>query len=740
MSADLIPVAHPELPAGATVRMRPRVTAGADDRTNGIQVSGRTPSPFGGPMGDHTVAWQALVDAVRAQLHGLPVADAVVALLIAHGAASAWMDQPGSLGRLLLRQLGADATQRRPRLEDASFRVSDHAGLASAAARDGDPAKALGELGRAVAYHLAYLNYLPFATVQAATARGSHGSGEGAYRKLLTDYERGSQPDATAQVLPPGDQGRTALTGALWALFDFRAAIRASHIRYVLDDSIATSTTADAAALEAGLADLVTISERLSDSSTGTLTGQDAGQLTRIQAAGEFIRVRNSVRYLDISAAGGKVRDDAAAILEARGAGTVPSRKAWLNPGTKTGRDRAATTQLYVNSAASQAAEIAEAAAAAPARAAAVLASLLHKHQRTVATAYPRSVRMSEFLGATPSVTAWAVLQQALAADQELAALPVSQERAVRLTALRQAFTTTYQALSPIEIAASNSWAAAAGKEALVVVYTQVPAGQAKFTVDGRADAPTGVEGQGSHTTAWVLETAAMNALVDAAASPAEACEALKAALTEDLARKVGVLTLDHYLPADQLQAGQLPDVFSAAAACLAAAAVQDPSLAAASFLRYRNLLPFATVDAGDRGGHGEDINAAAATLFDRGSLEHATDLLQDAIRDDTTRFDAAAALKTAADVLKAEIDRTVAVDGSDPWPDLVKKAARLSRGRLNKRSAALSADELGVPAAAAADAAAAATMIQRNRWQEHQRTYQELHPGYQSAQYPAGT
>ncbi|HEY1669719.1 MAG TPA: hypothetical protein VGG54_28820, partial [Trebonia sp.] len=68
---------HPELGAGIVVGLRPLVTTDENGKISKVSINGRTPSPFGRAMGDHTVAWQLLVDEVHASLYGKSLSDAI---------------------------------------------------------------------------------------------------------------------------------------------------------------------------------------------------------------------------------------------------------------------------------------------------------------------------------------------------------------------------------------------------------------------------------------------------------------------------------------------------------------------------------------------------------------------------------------------------------------------------------------------------------------------------------------
>jgi hypothetical protein len=116
-------VPHPELP-GIKVRLRPYVAVSAG-KINKIAISGRTPSPFGRAMGDHTVAWQVVVDDLHSVLYGLSLDEAVRKLGEEHKLASDWMQTKGTPPKLLLREL-EDVATRWQRLEDATHHATRH--------------------------------------------------------------------------------------------------------------------------------------------------------------------------------------------------------------------------------------------------------------------------------------------------------------------------------------------------------------------------------------------------------------------------------------------------------------------------------------------------------------------------------------------------------------------------------------------------------------------------------------
>lgn len=182
--------------------------------------------------------------------------------------------------------------------------------------------------------------------------------------------------------------------------------------------------------------------------------------------------------------------------------------------------------------------------------------------------------------------------------------------------------------------------------------------------IQGRPAAPPGVGGMGSHTTAWVVEEGwvkkrlaqfGKDALVEKLQGDA------LAELSGDLMTK-----LAHQLPADQLAAGQLGMIFDAAVDVLAAT---EPAEAVTAYLSFRNLLPYATVDAGNRGGQAERTGATSDVVFDRKSLKAA--IVQKLGEFDSGRIgDTIETLRAAAAALQKDYDATAEpadVDMTDP-------------------------------------------------------------------------
>lgn len=73
-------------------------------------------------MGDHTVAWQALVDSVHALVHGLTLEEAIAEVEKRQKEVQAWMEPSASrdvIGRRVFRLLD-DPSARKPLLEDTA--------------------------------------------------------------------------------------------------------------------------------------------------------------------------------------------------------------------------------------------------------------------------------------------------------------------------------------------------------------------------------------------------------------------------------------------------------------------------------------------------------------------------------------------------------------------------------------------------------------------------------------------
>jgi hypothetical protein len=165
----------------------------------------------------------------------------------------------------------------------------------------------------------------------------------------------------------------------------------------------------------------------------------------------------------------------------------------------------------------------------------------------------------------------------------------------------------------------TTTWAADAHKSALVV---NVDFGEKeRLQINGRAPAPPAVAGMGCHTTAWAIETQHANHLVSGATTDGQIITRLRAAVLRDLQSEV--MGLAALLPIDQIRGRQLPFLFDQAATVLKA---ESGSQVAAAYLSFRNLLPYATVNEGDRGGHGEKKDGTLKETYDQKAIELAAE------------------------------------------------------------------------------------------------------------------
>jgi hypothetical protein len=649
-----------------SVQLRPRLKI-EDDKIARVIISGlqRTPSPFGSKMGDHTVAWQAVVDQLHSLLHGRSVTDAIAELRQQQEAASAWMGDADSEGSELLGQL-EDAAWRRVLLEHAAGQASTLIGGAEAATGD-DQRRGLEQ---AIAWHLTYLNYLPFATVPAKSARGSHGSGEGRHRAIILDEERKGSLAANADV---SGANPVALKGALWGMFAFDAALREAGT--------------EMAVVPASVKDTIEDSRKLTELASrvmkqiGKARGKqlDSAELTAILTDVTPYLAR-SASYPELNALAGHIRDVATYLDVFTTSRQLTSFENKIEAG--------------VLAAGELSDSITKQSEQAVANAALILAHLLGDHQATVAHAYPRSVTVSEFLKPSP----------AQAATQTLAQEIRNQYRDLdgkRLDALLEKVTEHLDRRNPIVVGASD-WAKGATTEGLVVTHTP----GRPLMVNGRAPAPAGVAGMGSHTTAWIVETMAADALVTGASGPgADPVAALREEVARDLIK--GSIELDSLLPAEQLQAGQLESVFDNALEVFKATNVED---AATAFLMFRNVLPYATVDSGDRGGHGETSRASESETLDADALDQAAQTQAAALTDPQLRIDSSAALRETADRLASPANPEWATH------DEVSRAVAASISRL--RAQAQKQDTEPQNRQSIIDS------ITKIRKQEHKRTY----------------
>ncbi|TDC62586.1 hypothetical protein E1200_25210 [Actinomadura sp. GC306] len=777
-----------KLPAMAVVKLRPTVELDGDRITDVVISAGhRTPSPFGARMGDHTVAWVVIVDSLRALLYNLTLEEAVAALRKHHKETSAWMaDKESTTKKLLLllrhpqpERSAEERMDRVLRLEDAAHRTELHLTEAeSLLAKNATTSneRVREELELAIGQHLAFVNYLPFATVRSARGRGSTGSTEGHYRKIVMRVEAPDVPasvdevaevaetdtgaeDEVAELLdsdtteaPATDQAekdeepetvapvltRKHVREALWRLFAFDAALRAAEAGLALRPPGVGEQVTTLHAEIIGRAKQA--QEQLMLYAPGgrkkSATPPDHGLLESLRAKatddGEALRKRADARGLS--------SDDPLALVAGF---TVDIANVILNKGSRKAADR--DRLIAKLNAQFAAAELARAGVVAQERtgvgdAALVLAHLVHDHQSSVAAAYPAAVRESNFLSPEPPSETPLTLPslessaepkrgtESMKVDAEPAQeaetdpvgaaverlrIEIRRSPNIELTTgakedpldkLVTAFTRAYKSLGEVPVAGEpNGWAANRKARHLVVAHDPklLKEGKPTLTVQGRAAAPRGVAGMGSHTTAWIVEVAAADAL---ASVPDAVLENFARAVRDDLGS--GVMALDVYLPVAQLVGGQLEQLFDAAARVLRATSV---ATAATAYLQFRNLLPFATVDAGSRGGHGEGLDVPMEKLFDHGSLQEAAELQADALTGPDTRKEAVQALEGAADNL---VKLSKATWMSDTC---VESAVPVCATRLRRFAADLTA---GAPEDVS-------RVILATRWLAHKETYE---------------
>lgn len=848
-----------ELPAMAVVKLRPAIEL-ENDRIADVVISTehRTPSPYGARMGDHTVAWQVIVDSLRALLFGLTLEEAVSALRVHHLKVSVWMQDKNSTAKKLLLMLRHPVPERSAeermdrvrRLEDAAYQADRH--LAEAARLLGalpkataPPPSVLGadvigdapadprdkgreQLEFAIGQHLAFVNYLPFATVRSTKARGSVGSSEGHYRKIVmrveapnvpasVDVEIDDEPEeaeaaeeilaeGTDAVEPPTDTptitapqggapattvgGAKAGTGAmkvpasgapetmdteeeepekkaeektapnpvvppnpkvvreaLWKLFSFEAALRAADTNLALRPPGSGKKVSDLHARLIARAEQAEKDLRLYIPGRGKEppTQLDLTLVTKLRDEAEA----DAELLLKRKEAEGLSSDDP---LWGMAKVTYDIANWILGKQPRQAKERERLIKkLYGEFAAASVAktDVVKQEKTAIDDAASILAYLIHDHQSSVAAAYPIAVGKSFFLSpepplpvvtpdpgvgsgslpgkavpvtttgakaaskttpvqvpkADPAATAVQRLKAEIERSPNLTlTAPTDRNEQSPLDKLLTAFDKAYKALRNTPAAGEpNGWAAHRKTRHLVVAHdpTQRALGLPTITLNGRAAAPRGVAGMGSHTTAWVVEVAATDAL---ASVPDDVLNNFAKAVETDLGSDV--MRLDVYLPVAQLVGGQLEQLLDAAVRVRRAKTV---GAAATAYLSFRNLLPFATVDAGSRGGHGEDLTAPMDKLFDLGSLEEAAELQAEALKEFDTREQAIKALaNTGANLIKMS---------KRAWmKDTVVEPAMLAcAARLKAHSEALTA---GAPAAEVNQ------IILTTRWLSHKVAY----------------
>ncbi|GII59255.1 hypothetical protein Pth03_76440 [Planotetraspora thailandica] len=658
-----------DLPAGATVQLYPQIVA-----KNG-QISGlsfgrlRTPSPFGSRMGDHTGAWATIVDRVHARMHGLSLADAVTTLRTLQGEAQEWMTSgdPDSIGMRLFNTLDdEEADHRRPYLEHYAFVVEE---TLQQIESGNQPELTPARIGKAIAHHLAYLNFLPYATVLPDTDRGSHGSGEGAARaailkielaeesklqrderiaaetpeerkkrleeeaaedKRLRDEEDAKAEGESAQQTEKRHKEEAEQKKAeeqmilddayegLWDTFAFEAAQRGAGVQFavapeavrvergkirlavqladelqpILDPYIIPlvpggKRSAVAPSHGKPIEDVRMELEAIAQEADG-VAGEDLGYPAVHDLADEVAQTARLAKDLAhlVSAKESDGFKEAKRKLTAKGAEAAKVLAALSVP-----NDQALADSSLI------------------------LGSLLYEHQKTMAESYPNAVKQTDFLTGDPEEALITKLEESLTES-------VTGVEPDKVQELLEKVREYYPEFGDVpEPAKDSRWVIHAKTEDLVVTIDD----RNKLAIQGRAPAPYGISGMGSHSTAWATETAAVEKLY-----ATHKRTGIAAALQKEVARdlKSELLTkLDCAIPSDQLVGGQLNDIFNYAVDVYLAEGPEGAEDAIRSFLCFRNSLPFATVNDGSRDGHNERKTAKKATSnFDEEALQYAAD------------------------------------------------------------------------------------------------------------------
>ncbi|AQZ62900.1 unnamed protein product [[Actinomadura] parvosata subsp. kistnae] len=708
---------HHPLPATAKVSLAPEalLTGVIGPRwITTLAISGlqRTPSPFSGRMGDHTTAWQSVVDSIQAAVYGKPIEEAAAAVEALQKAAEASLKEPDGAGRLLFRWMeqidAGSATGRLQRMEDAAQTVAEQCARARKATSEHEAAAALSA---AVAQHLAFLNYLPFSTVPAASDRGSTGSGEGTHRAALLRYEImaaiASSTRRTKKPLPkPTQKELENAKAAVWGMFSFDAVLREAHIDYALNPAAAAQVARQ-------YDQLVAVDRRINDAleAVASDTGRPAAQDDLEQAVEELkaIIATDGV-YRDILRAAGHLKSKAQNAQERL---TQPytldraaqARKLQAAPDTQDHLERAARVAADIKRIGDgdQAASLAID----------VLSHLMYRHLSTMAAAYPHAVTA---LG-LPAPDGGRLGAQAGAklAEQVEAAMRVhypdyfaDDTKPARLGPLCERIAAQLAAMPAIPVTPSTStWASEAQSTGLVV--TVKPGEREKLQVNGRAPAPPAVSGMGCHTTAWVMETQHANYLVRKARDEKEVIAKLRDAVLGDL--DSDLMGLTHLLPVDQIRGRQLTSLFDQAAAVLTA---ETASQAAAAYLSFRNLLPYATVDEGDRSGKRERKDGGRDETYDKAAIELAGARLEEELT--KAGDDVITSLREEDELLRRQA-------GHWDFNPALARAVEATRERL-----AGLADDLTDrrPSARAALGARGNALLLKTRQAEHRRVWTE--------------
>ncbi|MET7338572.1 hypothetical protein [Nonomuraea sp. NPDC005650] len=695
---------HRGLPA---VHLRPAVLLSGENvwRVQ-ISPSPRTPSPFGSRMGDHTIAWAVHLDVLKAEMYGKPIKEAVVVLQTAHDEATRWMADPVGTQMKMLEWL-SDHDARVLRLEDSDFRTRKHLDAALQGMVAGRADEMVAALGPALAHHLAYVNYTPYATVRNLKDR-STGSAEAHYRRIIMQCERyyvdqaakpqkmETEPVQPAQpptmtrtgtvILRPEDfeeptppPDLPAVKAALWRMFSFDAALRETGLNYALSQAAAMQPRNDSRKL-GQLA--VQMMKHLDKRTSFTLDVSGIEQ--QAKALTEKLRGEGAQQHLFKAA---QTIKNVAANLVFADPEVYAYNKKLINKYLALAKGETQGETTKANDSTDRFVKI--------------MSYLLHEHQRLCSLAYPQSVSHSEFLSPTPGEAAMAELKAQLA--KLYPKLKFNTEAGTQLLALLKAELDRMPRLPAVDQV--KGWVSDDTGDPLVVTFVD----RQGADINGRPPAPAGVAGMGCHTTAWVIQSTAVKKLLERRANNEDGLAVLEEAIEADLASEL--IKLDRYLPLAQLEGGQLGAMFQAAFDTITDATAGE---SAASYLTFRNLLPFATVDAGDRGGHGESLNATEPQTFDAKALGTTLELLREE-RTQTPK-QIAKRLRAVADELEDELT----LEGDTHWSadHRITAAVEDSVDRLREEADLLMAGQV-------ADATA---LIKQTRQNEHHRLYLQAH------------
>lgn len=692
------------------VKLRPGISVRDNGTIDHITVSSlvRTPSPLKRTMGDHTRSWTTLVDLVRARLFGKSLGDAVTTLSEDHAEAADWMDAPPAggaehpVGRQLFDLLPADdQTFRRDYLRYYSAVVRTKLDTAREAVARGDRGAAGAALEEAVGHHLAYLNFLPFSTVQPASGRGATGSGEGTARGVLISNEirtRAAPVAAPPQLqdqpgpiseIPETEDPATSprqLQDQLWKLFDFGAVLRGSGATESLS-GMGSTIVDDATALPA-----------LRDELLAIIKGPHANPTVEAVKAVQqsALKIKQNAEPLGYAPIATMARSlEQIAERAPRASINTTDKKALIKnlekyPGGTTGDVTVEEYRAELNAVRTTVEKNREGAPL-------VMAALIAEHQKAMATEYPVTVGDAEFLSDQPTDMNGARTRLIDVLKSNVRPGPTAPGQAsTKLqrdigVLFKQKFVDTfvddvvahYERINPrIERAADSGWAKDAANTTLVVTCSW-PGGRGSTTINGRPDAPPGLGGgMGAHTTAETLEVEAVKALVTRSTAAQQVVDTLRARVRRALGSDV--MKLDDTLPPYQLAAGQLGALFNAARDVLTSA---EPADAIVAYLNFRNMLPYATVAASDTSGHGEGAakkrGAGAAdaieVLYDQKAIDEAV-TTQESVISTFVHGNVEKAANPVAALNEAAKQLTLmAVEATDLKDDITASAARLT-------------------------------------------------------------